>query len=247
MILSSRLRVPLATALAVLAVVCAGCGGPVAPATHVLSEGFPADFPFAAYEESAGRVYRFSETGSELLITVYRDGPLARFGHDHVVHHLSPGGMIVVPPSISDVRADLFVAVTEFVVDDPERREEAGFDTEPSPEDIAGTRANMLGPRVLNATDYPFLRVSVENVTGDLPEVVLALAITLGGATTRMSAPATVQLGDCSLSVAAAMALRQTDLGLEPFSVLGGALRVADRLDVRLRLLAESLDDTCGV
>ena len=243
----SRLRVPLAIAIVVLAVVCAGCGGSVAPATNVLSEGFPADFPFAAYEESAGRVYRFSETGSELLITVYRDGPLARFGHDHVVHHLSPGGMIVVPPSIGDVRADLFLAVTEFVVDDPGRRAEAGFNTEPSPEDIAGTRANMLGPRVLNAADYPFLRVSVENVTGDLPEVVLALAITLGGATTRVSTPATVQLSDCSLSVAAAMALRQSDLGLEPFSVLGGALRVADGFDVRLRLLAASLDDTCGV
>ena len=75
----SRLRVPLAIALAVLAVACAGCGGSVAPATNVLSEGFPADFPLAAYEESAGRVYRFSETGSELLITVYRGGPLARF------------------------------------------------------------------------------------------------------------------------------------------------------------------------
>jgi hypothetical protein len=223
-----------------------GCGGSVAPVTDAPAEGFPADFPFADYQARGGRIYRVTGSGSELLITVYRDGPLARFGHDHVVHHASLGGMIAVPPSLRDVRADLFGAVTELVVDDPGRRAEAGFDSEPSAEDIAGTRANMLGPRVLNAAEYPFLRVDVEDVTGELPEVGLTLAIAVAGATTRVTTPATVDISRCSVSVSAALSLKQTELGLEPFSVLGGALRVADEFDVRLRLLAESPDNDCG-
>lgn len=242
--LASRSPSWFAVALTVFLIV--GCGGSVAPVTDAPAEGFPADFPFADYQERAGRIYRVTGSGSELLITVYRGGPLARFGHDHVVHHASLGGMVAVPPSLGDVRADLFVAVTELVVDDPGRRAEAGFDSEPSAEDIAGTRANMLGPRVLNAAEYPFVRVAVEDVTGELPEVELALALVVAGATTRMTTSATVDISRCSVSVSAALSLRQTELGLEPFSVLGGALRVADEFDVRLRLLAESPDNGCG-
>ncbi len=181
-----------------------------------------------------------------LIAQSHRDRPLARFGHDHVVHHASLGGMIAVPPAIADARADLFLAVTELAVDDPQRRAEAGLDTEPSAEDIAATRSNMLGPRVLNAAVHPFLGVSVESVAGELPEVVLTLAIALAGTTTRITTPATVEVSRCVVNVSAVMSLRQSELGLEPFSVLGGALRVADEFQVRLRLLAESQDDGCG-
>ena len=37
--------------------------------------------------------------------------------------------------------------------------------------------------------------------------------------------------------------LRQSDLGMTPFSVLGGAIRVQDRIDVRVRLLARPAAD----
>lgn len=223
----------------------AGCGRQVTPEAGLPEAGFPADFPYAEYRESAGRVFRIAESESEVTIRVYRDGPLARFGHDHVIHHESIGGMVAVGDTIADVRADLFLAVSAFVVDDPARRAEAGFDTEPSADDIAGTRANMLGSRLLNAANHPYLRVTVDDASGMLPAVQLAAAITVAGRTARVKLPATVDSARCALHIDADWSLQQSELGLEPFSVLGGALRVGDTIDIRLRLVARAIDDAC--
>ena len=58
-------------------------------------------------------------------------------------------------------RADLYVPLDTLVVDEPALRAEAGFDTQPSAADIAGTRRNML-EKVLEADRYPFALIAVK-------------------------------------------------------------------------------------
>jgi hypothetical protein len=50
--------------------------------------------------------------------------------------------------------------------------------------------------------------------------------------------PARVEYADGTLVASGSMAIRQSDFGIVPFSVLGGALQVHDRLEMRFRLVA---------
>jgi len=51
--------------------------------------------------------------------------------------------------------ADFYVPLEQLVVDEPGLRTEAGFDTQPSPEAIEGTRRNML-TNTLDAETFSF-------------------------------------------------------------------------------------------
>ena len=56
--------------------------------------------------------------------------------------------------------------------------------------------------------------------------------------------PVQVRVEAATLEASGTFELRQSDFGIEPFSVLGGALRVEDRLDVSFELRAERVTDT---
>jgi hypothetical protein len=74
----------------------------------------------------AGKVYRVDEGQSELRVLVYRAGPLARFGHNHVVVNRALGGAVNLGDGAAEFR--LNVPVAGFVVDDAQARREEGAD-----------------------------------------------------------------------------------------------------------------------
>ena len=99
----------------------------------------PAAFPEAYYREAAAQgktVFRIDPAQSLVVIEVRRAGSLARLGHDHVVASHDAEGYAAP----DEGRADLQVRLERLVVDEPALRAEAGFDTQPSDSDIAGTR-----------------------------------------------------------------------------------------------------------
>ncbi len=77
---------------------------------------------------------------------------------------------------------------------------EAGFDTQPSDSDIAGTRRNML-EKVLKAEKYPFVFIRVRGVETARKGVTLPVAITLHGITRTPQAPAQVETEADRMSV----------------------------------------------
>ncbi len=196
----------------------------------------PAHFPEQEYGQAAAHgkaVYRVDPASSSVVIEVYRDGPLARLGHDHVVASHATQGYVLPDAG----RADLYVALDRLAVDEPVLRAEAGFDTQPSPEDIAGTRRNMLGS-VLDAARYPFVLVHVMNVDVSGSSRMAQVSITLRGATRDMDVPLNVQTTADEVDVSGRIVLRQTDFGIVPLSVLGGAVQVKDAIDLRFRIHA---------
>jgi polyisoprenoid-binding protein YceI len=171
--------------IAVLAsVLLSACAPPISQLPPVAGR-VPADFPEQAYRQAAAhgrRVYRVDAASSLITIDVYRAGSLARLGHDHVVASHDAQGYVL--PDAGN--ADLYVELDRLVVDEPALRAEAHFDTQPSPEDIAGTRRNMLGSGVLDAARYPFARIHVAGVgsTGDPPTA--SVSIKLHGKTRQL-------------------------------------------------------------
>lgn len=211
------------------------CAGPVSQEPPV-EIGRPADFPEQEYRQAAARgraVFRIDPASSLVVVDVYRAGSLARLGHDHVVaSHDVRGYLLPDAP-----RADLYVELDRLVVDEPALRAQAHFDTQPSPEDIAGTRHNMLG-RVLDAAHYPFARIGVADVERNGHDASASVSITLHGETRTTRVPLRIETTPDDMIVSGSLTLRQTDFGIVPLSVLGGAIQVKDAIDLHFRLHA---------
>ena len=185
-------------------------------------------------------VYRIDVEGSDIRLLVHRAGALSRLGHSHVISVGQIAGTISVHPDLEQSSFELEIPVRGLVVDDPRLRREEGdeFSTEPSERDIARTRANMLGERVLNAEQYPLIKLTGTGSTGAGPEFVLDVSIELLGRVVELSIPTTLRLDGESLEATGAIRLSHGDLGMRPFSAMAGALRVADEMDLKYRIRA---------
>jgi len=221
--------------VAIAASVLAGCAlfapGPPAPEEPVAP---PADFPAAHYRQAAAQgkpVFRVDPDASLVVVEVRRSGSLSRLGHDHVVASRHVGGYVAP----EEGRADLYVPLTHLTVDEEKLRAEAGFDTQPTESDIAGTRANML-EKVLETGKFPFALVRVSDAgkgSGDI-----SVELTLHGETRTLKVPAQVTADGRQISVSGKLSLNQTDFGIAPYSLFGGALAVRDAVDVRFSIRA---------
>jgi hypothetical protein len=107
-------------------------------------------------------------TGSHLEVRVYRDGPMQKLGHDHLVTSGSLAGEISLREPIAASRFTLRLPLASLVVDDPAARAHAGGEfAAPVPEkDREATRHNMLGERVLDAARQAELVLTSESIAG---------------------------------------------------------------------------------
>jgi polyisoprenoid-binding protein YceI len=214
---------------------------PRVPAPHVpLAQPLPQvplqDHADLAYREAAAAgiaVWVVDTSASTIKVIVRRAGLLARLGHDHVVASRQVRGYVAPDAG----HADLEFRLDEMTVDEAALRREALLDTQPSEEDIAGTRTNML-TRVLDAERYPVVRLRAESLQGHPDR--LHLTVTLHGVTRSYTLPARLERLPGRVRASGEMELRQSDFGIKPLAVLGGALRVEDVLLVRFDLLAQS-------
>jgi polyisoprenoid-binding protein YceI len=193
----------------------------------------PADFPEAYYRHAQAqrKILRVDPARSLVAIDVRRGGLFGRLGHDHVVasHHVAG----FADPQAG--RTDLYVPLQRLAVDEPELRAEAHLDSQPSQEDIEGTRRNMLA-RVLEADRFPFAVIHAEYATAD--RSLLRVAITLHGVKRTVDVPVHIEQQAGGFTVSGRMAINQTDFGIVPMSILGGAIQVQDRLELRFRIVA---------
>ena len=215
-----------------LGIVAACALQPAAPpqSTSAAPEGFPE----AYYRQAAAQgtqVLRVDPAVSHIVIEVYRGGSLARLGHDHVIASHDVQGFVA--PGIR--RADLYIQLDRLAVDEPDLRKEAGFDTQPTEEDIAGTRRNMLN--AMEAAAFPFALVRIVQGEGQNAQV-FDVTVDAHGVKRTAQAPIQVEMRGGALVASGRIALKQTDFGIAPLSVLGGAIQVKDDVTVRFAIRA---------
>jgi hypothetical protein len=129
-------------------------------------------------------------------------------------------------------RADLYVALDDLSVDELRLRQAAGFETQPSESDIAGTRTNMLD-KVLETQRFPHALIRVNGGAGKL-----AVVVTLHGVTRELEVPGAIRIDRRSMDATGRLTLNQTDFGITPYSIMGGAIQVQDRLELRFEIRA---------
>jgi len=222
-------------AVTAIALVLAGCA-----AYHGRHAGQPApgESPWPAALRVPGKTYRIDGTQSELRILVYRAGPLARLGHNHVVVNRELQGAAKVAAANSGFW--LNVPTKGFTVDDSQARREEGADFAANVPDDAksGTLEHMLGSAVLDAGEFP--GISVTGVAGPsrAGPMVVAVTVRVAGHESTMEVPFTLDIGSASVSASGSFELRQSTLGLTPYSLMLGALQVQDALTIKFKIVA---------
>lgn len=189
-------------------------------------------------------VYAVDPAGSEIHWRVYKAGTFARFGHNHVVSVGELSGQVTRDPASGAGTFELTIPVAGLVIDDPGLRSLYGeeFSSKPSEDDIAGTRENMLGERVLHAEHYPMLRIHGRADAGASEEATLAVSVELLGRAVPVSVPCSIVVENDVLTASGEFRLTHAELGMEPFNVMLGALAVAPELDFSFDVRATRVD-----
>jgi hypothetical protein len=232
----------------------AGCPTPPqrpqlsAPAKVGTAEVGVVEPPAGSTETPLHRGRPFDVVSRESLLTIlaFRGGTLAKVGHNHVIASHEVSGTFYVPQDIAHSTFELHVPVGQLVIDEPDLRTKEGPDFPPGVSDSAkeGTRRNMLSEALLNGAQYPDISLVGERIEPTAPgsQVRAAVLMTVRGQTHTVSVPVLYSLGNGELTVWGELPLRQSELGLTPFSAMLGALAVQDELRVRFRFVAhESL------
>jgi YceI-like domain len=183
--------------------------------------------------------YTIDSQNSELRVLVYRAGPLANLGHNHVMVSRAVTGLVQLGSNISASSFSLKVPVESFVVDDTEARREEGsdFPGDIPPDAKSGTRRNMLGAAVLNAAEFPVITVTSVTLSGTPDAVSAELTISAAGHEAKISAPCILQGDAHRMTATGSMELRQTAIGLAPYSLLHGALQVEDAMQLKFSIV----------
>lgn len=184
--------------------------------------------------------YRVVPAESEIRALVYRDGPMARLGHNHVLNSRGLQGEVLLGPQAAAPRFTLVLPVASFSVDDAALRAEEGeeFPGVVDPEAIAGTRRNLLSEALLDGANYPDIRLMGGSLAGQAPDYTVTLAVDVRGRSHELQVPVLVEQRAEELLVTGQFTATHADLGLTPFSVMGGLLSVRDEIRLRFRIVA---------
>ena len=179
------------------------------------------------------------DTGKSILrIYVGRAGLLSRMGHNHVIVSRDISGSIALVPEQNIASAELRIPVQQLIVDDTEERKRAGddYDSLPTESDKTATRSNMLGPRVLNGEIYPEIIINVEAVSMKENEGDYFITLMLKDQEIALRLPANHTRTGGKLVIDTSFNLEHEDLGLTPYSIMGGMLRVARQIGFELHI-----------
>jgi polyisoprenoid-binding protein YceI len=197
---------------------------------HVGEAAIPAD----------AREHRVVAEESLLQILVYRGGPMARMGHNHVIASRHLEGAVYVTEDLARTRFDIRVPVNELTVDEPAMREAAGADFPPGVPQSArdGTRNNLLSGALLDGANHPVIRLRATDVKLGADPWDVGIEITFKDRVYPVRVPVHVERRADAIVARGEFTLNQTELGLKPFSVGLGTLVVLDEMRIRFEVTA---------
>jgi hypothetical protein len=197
-----------------------------------------------------GTPYQILPQSSLLTVLVYRGGTLASAGHNHVIASHDLSGAVYIPSAVMQSSFEVHVPVGTLTVDEAELRAQqpaAEFPPDVSESAKQGTRRNMLGEALLDAQRNPeivlqSLQLEPAGSTAANSGAVLAhVQSSVRGQLRTFTVPVRYRLEEKgTLEISGEFLLRQSELGLTPFSALLGALQVQDEMRVNFHIVAHA-------
>ncbi|HQT81424.1 MAG: hypothetical protein B7Z60_06130 [Ferrovum sp. 37-45-19] len=185
--------------------------------------------PYQQWQRAGDKVLWVNTQHSFIVVSVFKEGALARLGHDHVVVVHDLAGAINETKGVGDFGFSL----KKMAVDEDVYRARMHLPLGISQLAIEGTRNNMLN-KVLFADQYPYVKIHVQTLTGQKGYV--GLLITLHGVTRRKIISYHIRQDSHHTFITGQTTLSQTQFGIKPFAVLGGALQVKNEINIQFNL-----------
>lgn len=219
------------------AVALSACAAP--PRGEAPSAAVPPPVAAGPAETQPG-AQSWTVVASHLSVRVYRDGPMQKLGHDHLITSDGLVGRIALGAPLAKTTFELSLPLESLVVDDAQARAAVGgmFAAPVPQKDRDATRHNLLGSKLLDAARQDTMRLTSDSIAGEPGSFEARVRVLLAGRERLVSAPFTVTIEGDRLEAHAGFRLTHAELGLEPFAVALGALRVRDDIDVDLTLEA---------
>ncbi len=198
---------------------------------------------------------RIVEEATVLAAVVQTTGLVARFAPDHLIRATEYDLVLVLDPDRPEsARFSGQIPVEPLVVDDPEYRSElegrllelgvldAPYD-DMSEDDREDVRSAMLAEGQLHAEAHPSIEVElvgVDSADDNAFPWVVTVALTVRGSRVEEPLRARMEHEDDRIRIEAFGPFRFSDLGIEPYSAVLGAVRNRDEFHLYLDLVAES-------
>jgi polyisoprenoid-binding protein YceI len=182
----------------------------------------------------AQTTYRFDASKSSLEIRVSKAVLFSTFGHDHVVKASDFSGTVNMDAEhLANASVSMRVPVKSLTVVDP------GV----SASGRQQVQATMQGDAVLGAARYPEISFRSTQVEHAEPEgngwrVTLTGVLQLHGTQKPISFPAVVHVARGELTAQGDASLLQSDYGIKPIKIAGGAVKVKDRVRIHFEIHA---------
>lgn len=170
---------------------------------------------------------------------LYKEGLLKALGHDHVVVALDYRGIVDLWTSSAVLHLEIDSDWLE--IDKPEARAAVGLVQPIKDSDVSKILASMKGEKGLEVKRHPliaFASTSIEPVEGEKGLWMVNGALSLHGTLRTIEFPVELSERPGGYWVSGYVRLNQSDYGIKPFSVAGGAVRVQDEVMVRFHLAA---------
>lgn len=236
------------TARALLILVCVGAATGCGPRRAETPPPVPplAGAPVVRPPPEGAQVLAVDADHSTVTLRVHRAGRLAKLGHNHVITSGTESGYAWTNGALAGSGFEVHVPVAALVVDDPAARAGAGpeFPGELPEAAREGTRRNMLRAEVLDGEHYPEIMVRADSLHGTWERPVVAARVTIKDHVRAIEVPLTILREPGAITATGSFRILQSDFGLTPFSVGGGALQVADEIEVSFTIRASGTPPT---
>lgn len=183
--------------------------------------------------------YTFEPESSNIRIITDKGGLAAAAAHQHIISIQNIVGEATYS-SEGHGSASFIIRPQEFVVDDAAERAlfPDVFKKNVSGKAIKGTKKNMLGEKLLHASKFPEIKVSIKlaSLSGESADYIADIAIK--NEINTLNIPGTLIFSGDSLRATATFKLANPDLGLKVFSALLGAISVGHDLKFMVDIVA---------
>jgi polyisoprenoid-binding protein YceI len=191
----------------------------------------------ASAQVDPAATYAVNSEKSKLQITVSKEGLFKAFGHDHLVSANAISGRVKFNEKVLEKSSiELTVKATSLTVIDPGE----------SDTDRRQVQSTMAGKDVLDSEKYPEIWFTSTGVkkgkkTEEGPEIILEGRLTLHGVEKPISLPVSLTTKDGEIRAEGEASLLQTDFGITPIKVGGGAVKVKNKVRIRFDVVADKL------
>ena len=181
--------------------------------------------------------YGIDAAASRIELSVYKEGILRIFGHDHLIAAKDFAGSVhFVASRVSDSSVNLNIEAGSLTVLDPDTSEK----------DRRDVQTTMEGAQVLDVARHAkitFRSTGVSQVkrpAGDW-ELTLAGTLNLHGVQKSITLPVRIHLENDRLYAKGEVYLLQTDFGMTPIKVGGGTVKVKNQVKVSFNIVAAKI------